>query len=540
MFGILALTAAVCACEGNITVGEMPNPPQKPAPGPIMDRMPTADDCASGEAVFTNDAPARLLTRYEYDNTVRDLLGVEAGLAREVFPPENATGGFENSIGSHVVSPLLVRKYLEVSEELGQLAVAQNEYGDGFLAGLVYRAFRRPPTTEELAAFETLLESATTQWGATRGREMVVSAVLQSPQFLYRLEPADQRAPGEVVQNGPFEMATRLSYLVWATMPDEALFAAAEADELRTAEQVEAQVRRMLADPRAEAMVGHFYRQWLELDRFDALVKDAATFPGATDVADDWRASIDAYVRWAHFESDGTLETLMTSDKVFVTPDLAALYGVDGGAGLEAVAMGEERAGLLTQPALLALLAYPAQGSPIHRGIFVRENLLCQALAPPPADQLIAPPDPDPNATTRERFAEHTANPDCAGCHELIDPLGFGFETYDGVGRYRTEEAGISIDASGELVASGDSALDGPFDGAVELAQRLATSEVLANCVADQWTTFALGQRPTLADLCSQKSIRAAFVEAGSFEDLFVSIATSDAMRYRVVQRVEP
>jgi hypothetical protein len=536
----LILASTSMACEGKVQVDEissMNHIASDDDPGPIQDRMPTSDDCDTDE-VFSNDAPARLLTRYEFDNTVRDLLGLDMGLAREKFPPENSTGGFENSVDSHVVNPLLIRRYLEVAETLAARAVKENDYPEtGFLPDLLYHAFRRPPTGDELDAFESMYDDARSKWGTARAQEMVLAAVLQSPQFLYRLEFSDDREPNELVKNDSFEMATRLSYMVWSTMPDDELLAAAEADELQTADQIEAQVRRMLHDPRAHATVGHFYRQWLHLDALADTVKDESTFGSIPEGAvQDWQASINEFVQWVHFEGGADFETLMTADKVFVTPDMAGMYGAEAGSSMEAVSM-DDRAGLLTQPALLALLAYPDQSSPIHRGIFVREKLLCQPLPPPPANMMFEPPDPDPEATTRQRFAQHTENDACSACHSLIDPIGFGFEEYDGVGRYRTEENGRTVDASGEVVHSGDDALDGDFDGATQLAERLAQSDVARDCVANQWMTFALGRPATSADLCSVAGVRERFAESeGSFEDLFVAIATSDAMRYRIVQ----
>ncbi len=536
---LAAMTLLGTACEGRVGMG--PQDPMveedKHDPGPIQDRMPTAEDCSTEEAVFTNDGPARLLTRYEYDNSIRDLFGLDLGLARENFPSENSMGGFENSVDSHRVSPLLVRKYVEIADDIAAQAVAENSYGDGFIPDLAFRAFRRPPSTEELKAFETLYTTATEAWGRERAQEMVVSAILQSPQFLYRLEFADGRVPNEIVQNDGYEMASRLSYLIWASIPDETLLEAAARDELKTREQVETQVRRMLDDPRAREMIAHYYRQWLHLDALEDVVKDGELFPNApSTIPQDWRASIDAWIRHVHFESSGKLPELFRSNEVFVTPDMATVYDVPVGDSMDMVSMNETRAGLLTQPAFLALHAYPEQGSPIHRGIFVREKLLCQKLAPPPDDVPIEPPDPDPNATTRERFRQHTEDPSCANCHKFIDPIGFGFEEYDAVGAHRSMEAGVAIDASGEVIGSGDEELDGPFDGVLELSERLEKSTVVSDCIADQWTTFAMGQPPTRADLCSQREIRAKFAESKSFEDLLTAIATSDAMRFRVVQ----
>lgn len=537
---IIACAALLFACEGKVALNDAtpepePGPGMMPVPGDMQDRLPTMEDCRA-DAVFADDAPAPLMTRYEFDNTVRDLLGVDRQHAWEQWPSESAGGGFENHVASHIVNPLHVRKMMEVAETVAAEAAANGALGQhGPLDDFLLRAFRRPPFDDEVAAFASLHEDATARWGAQRADEMLITAVLQSPQFLYRLELTNEFAPNQLLQNSSYEMASRLSYMLWATMPDEELFAAAARDELTTVEQVEQHARRMLADPRAADMVSHFYRQWLHLDSLRTVVKDASVFEEVTQpLGQDWLASIDAFVRDVH--DGGTLRDLMTSPTVYVTPELAALYDVDAPDALEPMQL-PQRAGLLTQPALLALLAYPNQSSPVHRGIFVREKLLCQPIPAPPDDAAIEAPDPDPNATTREKFAQHTADAACAGCHALIDPIGFGFEAYDGVGRYRTVEHGLPVDASGALHSSGDPSADGPFDGALQLVERLAESSTLQRCVADQWTAFALGRPASGADLCSTVDIRERFAQSdGSFEELLVAIATSDAMRYRVVQ----
>jgi hypothetical protein len=195
-----------------------------------------------------------------------------------------------------------------------------------------------------------------------------------------------------------------------------------------------------------------------------------------------------------------------------------------------------ERAGVLTQPGLMALLAYPDQSSPVARGVFVRERMLCQHLPPPPNDVVIEPPDPDPNATTRERFAQHTADAACSGCHSLIDPLGFGFEHYDAIGRFRTDENGLPVDASGSLGGIADASQVGDYEGAVELADKLLASTDFQECVAHQWTTFALGREPGEDDACAMQGIRQSFADSGGdLRELLVSIATSDSFRFRVV-----
>ena len=554
---VVAITAALAlaGCEGQLVDpgfrGADAGAKTPDAPEPTGPPIPTPADCADEEQIFAGQAPVRLLTRYEYDNTARDLLGVDLGLARGEFPPENAVDGFENNADSHRANPLLVSEYLHAAETLAEQALAEHRdtlvgcepsaaCREDFLARFVERAMRRPPTADELDRYRGLFETAEQAWGFEEAVELTVVAVLQSPQFLYRIEFADQHSPGALVEVGPYQMASRLSYFLWATMPDEALLQAARDGELDTVEGVQAQVERMVASPKARGVVRHFYRQWLQLDALDSLVKDTTAFPSYTDAMPGaWRESLLRFVTHVHFEAGGQLDGLLTSPTVFLSDAMAPVYDAapQGVEGMAAHDLGDQqRAGLLTQPGLLALLAYPNQGSPIHRGIFVREKVLCQALAPPP-DANLEPPDPDPDATTREQFAEHTANAACASCHRLIDPIGFGFERYDGIGAYRETEAGRPVDASGALTATDDPSIQGPFDGALELAERLAGAREVQDCIASQWFTFAMGGPAGRADLCSIDRVRERFdASDGSFSALIAAIATSDAFRYRTIQ----
>src|SRR5262249_40190910 len=181
--------------------------------------------------------------------------------------------------------------------------------------------------------------------------------------------------------------------------------------------------------------------------------------------------------------------------------------------------------------------AYPDGSSPVARGVFVRKRLLCQELAPPPNIPIV-PPDPDPNATTRERFEQHSSDPQCSGCHGLIDPIGFTFEHYDGAGRWRDEENGKPVDSSSTGIAAvSDPATQGPVADAVELSAKLAHSTDVQECVIEQWTTFALGRGPDPAlDACTTARLRADFSESdGDLHELLVGIATSDAFRFRVI-----
>ena len=525
--------------------------PAAPDAGPAPSLACTADGAlASG--------PSRLLTRFEYDNTVRDLLFDDTRPAA-AFPAETSTLGFDNNAEAHRANPTLVQAYLEVAEDIAARAVAERlsallpcdpasdgevACGEAFARSFAARAFRRPVSDDEVQIFLRAFDAERQRAGFEAGIEAMIQVALMSPQLLYRLEPVPAGDANDVVALGPYELASRLSYFLWGSMPDDALLEAAETGALSTREGVEAEARRLLADPRAKDAVRHFHAQWLLLDGLSHLVKDDATYPSYTPALRAvWREEMDRFIEHVWFDSDGTLEELLTSPVSFVDATLAAFYDVEGPShdGFAEVTLDPAtRAGLLTRPGLLAVLANPDQSSPIRRGVFVRERLFCDALPPPPDDLAIIPPDPDPNATTRERFAEHTANEACVSCHQLIDPVGFGFERYDGIGRYRSTENGLPIDASGELVAV-DEAIAGPFDGAVELSQKLAGSVQVKYCVATQWFRFAAGRLERSADSCSLDDVRARFsAGGGDLKELLVAIAASDAFRFRKLEATSP
>lgn len=496
----------------------------------------------------------RLLTRFEYDNTVRDLLGDTTAPARS-FAPENKSGLFENDAEIHQVSKDVVRQYLDAAEDIADRAVLErlpllvacdplatdpSVCGQAFLAGFLPRAFRRPVTADETAAFAALFESSLATYGFTEAVSITTQAILQSPQFLYRIEAVPEGAgPGDLVSVGGYEMASRLSYFLTASMPDAALLAAAAAGDLDQPEGVEAQARRLLESPAGRTAVADFHRQWLGLAALGSVAKDPAVYPDIdpTIFATDWNDSLQQFIAHVFFTGDATMAELFGAPEVFLSVELAAYYqasGLDPVTG--AWTIPGKHAGLLTQPALQAMLAYPDGSSPVARGVFVRKRLLCQELTPPP-NVPIDPPSPDPNATTRERFSQHSSDPSCAGCHSLIDPLGFPFENYDGTGRWRTTENGQPIDASGEILGIEDESAQGTVRDAAELSAKLAASTDVQACLVDNWAIYALGRRlDEELDACTRLDLQAAFAESGGdLRELMIAITTSDAFRFRTI-----
>lgn len=493
--------------------------------------------------------PLAHLTRDQYDRTVTDLLALDPGAARpsDGFPSDDLVEGFSMGL---TVSPLLVEKQQGAAEALAATALVHPDRilpctteddacARTFVQTFGARAFRRPlAAAEEAALFDVY---AFAREGGARpfleGIGLVIEAALVSPQFLYHWPDDAGAAPGDLVVIGGHELASRLSYFLWGTMPDASLFEAAAAGQLAGPEGVEAEARRMLRDPRARATTQVFFRELLGVGDIGAINRDPAAFPEFdADLAHDLQASLEAFLDDAVW-SGGRYDDLFTSRRAFMNARLASFYGVSGELGDELVPVDLDpgtRLGLLTQPALLAKLAKFDQSDPIRRGVFLRRKILCQELGDPPpnVDFNVPSPAAEPAKTTRERFEAHTAQEQCRGCHDLIDPLGFALETYDALGRYRTTENGAPIDATGEIM--GTEGANGEVSGGVELADRLVSSPDGRACFVEHWLRYAVRRGATDGDACALDALGAAFDESdGNIEDLLVRIVTSEAFRTR-------
>jgi hypothetical protein len=345
--------------------------------------------------------------------------------------------------------------------------------------------------------------------------------------------------PTKVVRLDDWEMASRLSYLLWGSMPDDQLFAAAAAGKLSTEVDIAAQAQRMLKDPKAHDMVADFHNQWLGLDAISTVEKDPTVFKTFTPtIAGLMEQETKMFLDDVVWNENGTLATIFTAPYTFVNGPLAQYYGITGVTGSAFVKTpldGTQRLGMLTEGGFLSQQAKTNQTSPVHRGKFVREQFLCQQLPPPPPNLQIVPPSLSPTLTTRQRFAQHSAAAACSGCHSLMDPLGLGFETFDGAGLYRATENGQPIDASGQ-VANADAELAGPFNGAVELEKKLGSSSTVQACMTTQWFRYAYGRAETDADSCSMATLATKFAAGGyKMQDLLAALTQTKAFLYRRV-----
>jgi len=504
--------------------------------------------CGTG-AIEPGRSPIRRLTRVEFDNAVRELLADTTKPARS-FAPEEESLGFDNNADALGMSGLLAEQIMEASEKLATTAVSKLETiapacdplkeGDAacarkFIGTWGKRAWRRALAADEITELLALFEKGRADGGYKSGIELVIQRMLQSPFFVYRVEEGDLATlkDGAVRLTG-YEQATRLSFFLWKTTPDDALLSDAESGKLATAEGVAEVARRMMKDPRAKESVANFHAQWLELDKLESAPKDATLFPDF-DVA--MRAALRKETETlvdAVFWQKGTFDELLVAPYTYADSQVASLYGVPApsGSGFVKIALDPmQRSGILTQPSILALHAKANQSSPVHRGKFVRERLFCMQLPPPPNDIVIEPPNPDPSASTRERFKEHSVNPACTGCHRMMDPIGFGFEHYDAVGKWRTKDGTFDVDARGEVL---DTDADGAFNGAIELGKRLAQSKQVKACIVTQWFRYSYGRGETESDTCSMKHLNESFAKANyDLRELMVALTQTDAFRFR-------
>lgn len=476
----------------------------------------SSEDAAPAPRLRIAPEPLRRLSHSEYRATLTDLfphlvVGVDVMLPE--LPPDLAHGGLENDAAALGASELLVRRYEQAAREFAHAATLDDERlaqllpcdawttpsdesacMERFVRGFGLRALREP-VSEEVA---TRLLARMQGWAARvdfRGAvELAITSFLLMPQFLYRLEitaPSER----EGIRLSDYELASRLSYALWLSMPDDALFQAAADGELSTDSGLEAQLTRMLAAPQTTRAIAEFHRQWLDADRILQAEHNTRAFDAA------WTAETqhDAHEELRRFlllsaAREDSLQALLTSREAFVSPRLAPYYGVEVGTDAWShVTLPEERSGVLTRIATLASHAHAGYPSPPLRGNYVLSRILCRPPGAPPASADLSQPTTPPGEveTNRQSFARRTAGPACATCHRSIDGIGFTLEAFDERGVHRTRDQGLAVDTSGALF---DTDVDGPIEDARALSERLAVSRSVERCYAERLASFVWGR----------------------------------------------
>lgn len=517
--------------------------------GDIGDGDGSADNPSSTQQASCSATadPIRRLTADEYINTVAALFPSVTLPALEPLPDERVDG-FVGHVDGQSVSSLGVAAYEEMAVDVGE--VAAGSLGawapctddaatclQQIATELAAKAYRRPLEADEVSALEAYAEDVHGDHGLQEGVALVVQALLQSPFFLFRPELGMAAGDGEVVALDDYEMASRLSYFFLDTMPDEALFAAAAAGELTTDAGLIAQAERLVADERARSVLTGFFGEWLRLYALDELALDPTTFPELDDaLRTDLAESVRLYLDEVLWEAD-SYQSLVTGHFGYVNDRLAPLFGVEPPGTDELVRVelpADQRSGVLTQPGLLASTSHGISHSPIYRGVTMLENILCSKIpAPPPGilddfDPVDVPA--EEVCTVRDRIAKtHTVGLNCQGCHAAIDGAGFTFESYDALGRFRTEENGCAVDASGWFPGT-----LGEVTDAVDMASKLAASEDASQCMVSHLYRYGLGRSEVEGDTCYVEAIHEAMREGGgSLQGMILALVTSPAFRTR-------
>jgi hypothetical protein len=501
--------------------------------------------------------PVQRLTSREYLNTIRDLLNDTTlgtgdvpneadDTSNNAFPFRQPTpiGTADASNLQGAAESLAANLSSKVSAILpascaSPATAAEAGCATQFINTFGPKIYRRPLSAAEVTDLTTLYQTGRTTLALNfQGAiDFLLEAMLQSPGFLYHWEtdPGPAIKDGSVVQLGNYQIANRLSYFLWGSMPDSALFAAAAAGQLATAAQVEAQATRMLADPKANDTLADFFDDLLDVNTVSTRPKDPNYYPMfnetlAGDMETEFRNFGVSIVTGSGLFSD-----LFSGTHSSVTQALSAVYGVKGvtGATPQAVTLdATQRGGLLTLAGFLTITGQTNGSDPVRRGHQVLTRLMCGQLPDPPAT---VPPIPDPTAgvSTRQRFITHDQNSCTEGCHNIMDPIGFGFEHYDGIGQFRSidPDSNTAIDSSGSIALDGSS---DSFPDALALNKLLVKSPEIQSCFGTQWVRYAVNRWDTPADAASIAAVTSAFQGANlNVRNLIVAVATSRTFRYR-------
>ncbi len=505
-------------------------------------------DCAAQK--HPGQVTLRRLNKPEYNNTIRDLVGLDLRLS-DSFPSDDVGNGFDNIGDVLTIPPILLEKYLAAAQEVASKVMADPEArkrvvvheADDLdqkveaakrnLKQFAERAFRRPTTEDEESRMFAIMQFA---WQQDSSEDEIyqtmIAAVLSNPHFLFRVEadPAEDDDDG-IRELNSFELASRLSYFLWSSMPDERLFEVARDGKLTKPDVLAAEVKRMLADSKSAALVDNFAGQWLQLRDVSRMTPDPKLFP---DFDDELRAAMrretELFFASMIRENRSVLEFL-NADFTFVNERLARHYGMTGVSGSEfqQVSLQPGRRGVLTHAGILMLTSNPTRTSPVKRGKWVLDNILAEPPPPPPANV----PELEEGETLgslREQMEQHRANPACSVCHLKMDAIGFGMENFDAIGAWRDRDGRFDVNASGELPGGRK------FAGAGELMQILVEEKKteFCRCLAGKLLTYALGRGLSSYDRCTINDIvRSMEKDDYRFEAMVLAIVSSDPFMMR-------
>jgi hypothetical protein len=518
------------------------------APGPEVGGKPTM---VGGELPTEPQTARRIrrLNNVEMENVLSDVLGGRLDLTKG-FLPDAREEGYDNDAVALGISDSKVDEVATAAERAAGFITAPANLtrfapctatddpaacARAFADRTARKAWGRLPTSDELDRLGTVFKVGRDQEGYAAGIGLVAQAVLESPYFIYVSELGGAPDQGRVKLTD-FEIAAQLSLLLRGSRPDQPLFDAAVAGGLSSPDARESQARRLIASPESRRHLADFIRSWLELTR--PVNKDMAIVP---ILMPPLRAAM--YRELAMFldyvlSNSGRLDELMLADYTFANPALKQIYGADllaAPGDFTKVPLDPRRRGILSSPMFLATHALINQTNPIERGLVVRTRLLCQDIPPPPPDVVAQTPTPGPGQTTRQKYEEHSKQPRCRACHQYMDPIGFGFEQFDLLGRYRTKEGEIPIDASGNLAGTD---VDGPFTGPAQLAQRLMTSPTFRHCFVQQLWRFAESRAAGPEDDPEIDALAGAFERADHrIDELLIAIVRKPTF---ILRRVTP
>jgi hypothetical protein len=501
--------------------------------GPGSGGAPPALDCSQAR---TSTAHLRVLTESQYNNTLLDIFQLAGTPAKGIGPSlDDVSLELRAELAATVATQAITNlaKWAPCTPPAtGSAATCEQQ----FIGAKIYR---RPLSTAERTDLKTLFDAGIKEKDFNTGVEWFLTALFQSPEFVYEIiRPAPSEQRGEVRPLDGYEYASRLAYFIWDGPPDDMLTSTAATGDASDPGKWTAQITRMLQDARFTRGVAQFYTRWLNINAFGELARNASGFDH--NVVNALSTSLLMSATQLYSSPSPNIKDLFSGDKYYLNDLLRTFYGASGtGTAFTAVSMsGQSRRGILTHPAMMAVMARPDQSYPIGRGLFLLRNVLCKLVDPPPANVTIPPfPPVKAGVSTRESLEMITGPLLCQNCHAMINGAGFAFESFDEVGRFRTMDQGKPVNTSGSLGIGRD--VDGSFATGDELLAKLGDSKDVRACFAEAYLDYALAKPVTdPADGCSIQSLATTFGASGDLKQLVSSVAGSDSFRLRLAEGV--